>query len=738
MSLLYVEGFETSRDDSDVRVRGWQAGFTKQQVALKPSVTALAGISLVAPLGPGSAATTQTGVSSTDPGYLCTNVTVNQAWLAGGFVMGFGAKFNSNTTQNFGSTILGNPNGICFDGTNYWAIQYNGTAYAIVYSPDLKNWTVSPNQPAMTMTSATTLSYIGNNVIVAIGNATSSTAMVAYYSSSTATPGSITWTAQTLGTTSTAGAPWGVAAATGNATYPHVVIIGANATSVTTGSGIYVGTIGGTMTLVSAATITYLGNHCPIRVIGNNIYVTWYNTNTATNFVVSAVAASGSLNTAGAWTQATCSTGIGIVGDIAYNPTSNQFALATTTGVWTFANSGVAGTPAILSGTLTATQRWATVQAQNIYWSAAQSLLVMWGAQGYISTSPDGYTWTNTNHILPTGTVGTDWRSVIWTGSQYVMCSDQSTGLVATSTDGVNNFACQYVQDGTEAGQATTGYGYPGFITGTQPATTGIVTTVNTGIFLYSASASGGARATNLKQAATVIGTAQNVSTASLFHYYEIVATSVPGTSNSFNLSLYVDGALLSTGGTTAYALGASTSDTTSLITMVLGRTGTFTCYDDMYFLLTNGAGYSGMLGPINIVARRPTSDTSDSWVKSGSAATNSLSTNAPALSSTPNNYVSSQNAGDKDTYTSGDTIPANYAVKAVSLEGHFNRLSTSIPTVNLGLNSGGTEVDTQNFQVTGTTPQFLSKVYENDPNGNIAWTNTSVQNAAMVLNHVV
>lgn len=745
MTLLYMEGFETCRDDSDVRIRGWVAPPTKLQTGYAPSVTPLSGSSLRL-VGNSNASTAAGGVAGVpDIGYYNTGLTVNQAWQAGGFTFGFGGKFNSGTPLNYGSTILGNPNGIVFDGTNYWSIQYNSStsAYSVAYSPNLQTWTISPNQPALTLSQNTTISYMGNNVIAVMGSGTAGSALICYYATTTS-PAAMTWTSQTLGTASIATLPpAGVGIATGNSTYPHVVIIGAyGATSTTSGTGIYVGTLGGTMTLVSAATINYLNNQAPIRIIGGNIYINWYNANNATNYCVTANASSSTLNSASAWTSATYNTGIGKINDFTYNPVSNQYSVATSSGMFSFANTGAAGTPVSPTGTIATTTRWNTAQIQNVFWNTATTSLVGFGASGYIITSPDGYTWTPqaSGHLIPVGVSATDWRSAIWDGTQYVLCSDQVTGIVATTTDGINNYQSMFIREGAETRQSTNNYGYVGIYTGSAPVPqTGLWSCNSSGmIAVVPSTVSAGNRSIAMNNAfnGTPIGTATNLSVSTLFHYFEIVATAIPGTANTFSVQLYVDGALFMQS-TTNVVLGSSTTDSTSLIILSLDRYGIMNGYDDFYFVSNNGLGYSGALGPINIVARRPEVDVSDQWTKVGVDATNSLSVNQAALSSGSSNYVQSQNAGDKDVYRSTDAIPANYNVKAVSVEGHFTKISTSTPTVNLGIISGTTESDTANLAVTSTSPMFTSKIYEKDPNGNISWTVNAAQNTQITINHV-
>jgi hypothetical protein len=183
--------------------------------------------------------------------------------------------------------------------------------------------------------------------------------------------------------------------------------------------------------------------------------------------------------------------------------------------------------------------------------------------------------------------------------------------------------------------------------------------------------------------------------------------------------------------------MASSTTDTTSLLIIVLSRRNDFVGYDDMYFTVQDGTGVVGPLGPVNIITSPPTTDVSDQWVKTGSAASNSLSVNQPAFSSQSANYVSSANAGDKDVYSSANTLPAGYTVKAVQVEAYFTKTSTSSPTANVGIVSGGSESDSANVTASGTSAVYVSQIANLNPNGNAVWNNAAAIAAEIALNHV-
>jgi hypothetical protein len=743
MTLKYMQGFETMRDDSDLRAQGWAPNPSKattKNVALIPSVTSLSGISL-RPMGPFQSPISTTAnwgaAAANDFGYFNTGITVNQAWNAGGVTLGFGAKFNSGSTVSYGSGSTSNPNQTCFDGTRYWAIQYNTTngTYNICYSTNLQTWTLTPSQPSATIGPVSTINYMGGGVIAVIGNPSSSS-ITAYYTSNLGS----TWSSQVFATsggiTSTT---YGTAIGTGNSIYPHIVlgvVYQGSYPSYNIGN-LMVGTLGGTMTAAIALVGVYCTTYMHPRVTNGLVLIGVDNNSGPTTTLYTATASSTSLNQSSAWSTATLTN---VATDIAYNPNSNLWVYTTTSGIYSFPNTGAVGTAVAPTGSVTCTQRYSTVGMTGIYWTGTQMVAV--GQQGHIVTSPDGITWTETSgHILSTGVANTDWRSLLYDGSQYVLFSDSTSGVVATTPDLVTNYVVQYAQESAEViTSISSGVLGSGLISGGAPsATTGQwALTAGSGgpLFLQVGPASAGSRPVALDSYEVGgAGLTGSVSTSSLYHYYELHYVKAAGT-NSFTCSLYVDSNLV---GTSSIVQISTTSDTTSLFVIAFQRNGVFTAFDDIYVTLDDGVANTnqGPLGIVNIVARRPNTDVQDQWTAVGSAGSNSLSADQSALSSQSSNYVQTYVNGNKDIYSSTNTLPANYNVKAVSVEGYFAKGGTSNAAVNLGLESGSVEVDTSNVTLISNTPTYVSNIVENDPNVSAAWTPTTVVASKIVINKV-
>jgi hypothetical protein len=364
--------------------------------------------------------------------------------------------------------------------------------------------------------------------------------------------------------------------------------------------------------------------------------------------------------------------------------------------------------------------------------------MVAVGLQGHIITSPDGLAWTESGgHIIPVGTSGTDWRSAFYDGSQYVLCSDATTGVIATTPDMQTNFQSKYIMDPTETVPGTNyAYYYPGLLCTATAVTSATAFTTGTNMICVGVNAAAsGARVVGISYSSNAYETAtSSVPTSTLTHYYEIVGISSSGTTNGFTLYMYIDGVLVTTG--TAVRQLTGPTDTVYNFVITLGRSSRFTQIDDLYFTLNDGQGLVGPIGVINIVAQRPETDIQAQWVKTGSASSNSGSVNQSALSSQSSNYVSSSNAGDKDIYGTTDVLPQGYTPKAIMTEAFFTKTSTTVPTVSLGTLSGSTEVDGTGVSITGATATYVNQIVERDPNGNAAWTAYGVNSAKFVLNH--
>lgn len=726
MTLKYAQGFETILDDSDIRAQGWIQSPVLRRNTTVPSATTVPGRSLAMMGAAGTAGTAVIGQSGTsDAGFMNLGVTVNQAWTAGGFTFGIAGKFNSGNYAAIGIGAIGSNNGgVTFDGTLYWAIRYTGT-YSVCTSPDLITWTATASQPPIALHSGTTITYMGSGVVAIVGCAfISGGTMSMFYTTNSGS----SWTtiSPDSGASNTL---FGRAFQTGNATYPHGLIL-----SSSNRGQFWVGTLGGTLSSIATGlTMGSTNQVATLRTFSGLLVQGVLNASSLCQ-IFSAQSSSSTLNTAAAWTISTSSANIGTPQDITYISASNLWVIATSTGIWTTPASGSTSAPTFASGTFTATQRYSTGAISSVW--LVGSTLVALGALGAILTSTDGITWASVGTRIISATTGNSWNAALYDGTKYVVFSDSTNGVVATSTDLQTGYVPTYVAENAEnAGSAYVGTGVWGATT--VPTNGGTWTTAGS-LAMFAASASGGNRTVTLGNFAFGNITTTPVAADNNTHYYEITATKDPANTNKFFVSWAVDNVQVFSSGATSYLLGSSASDTTSILVTNLSRTLQWTRFDDMYFTLNDGVANTtqGPLGPINIVALRPSSDAQAQWTKSGTAASNALTVRATALSSATGSVTTSVD-GAKDLYATADTVPANYKVRAAYVEGYFARTSTTNPTVSVGIQSGSSETDSATTSIPSANYTYLSQIVERDPNGNVSWTPTSIQSAKIAITKV-
>lgn len=753
MTLVYTDGFETCANDSDFRARGWVGTTGTIRASFVPSFTNMSGTSLsYAANSASTAGLPGSSASIPDVGYFNTGVTVHNAWVNGGFSFGFAVETNPAATINVAGGGVINQQ-LCYDGTNYWTIGYNSSTkvYSVMYSSDLIKWTVSPTQPA-TLGAYATIYFLGDkicvgaNVSVAVNTANSglTAPMPQYYT----TNNGASWTQYPKYPSVVLPAPgqyysspsyysyvenyYECAAGfnnTGNTTFPDVIfyqyafISGNGGSYSTTYGGVLVGDVtnGSSVTQLAFSSVNY-STPCNIRNIGGNIFLGsgtvlhWCPANSTT------------MNTAAAWTSITMPTN---TIDINYFATSNVWVIATTAGTYYTNNTGQPGTPVPPAANATWLKPPSSAGVSFNRVEIVNNTLVATGLSQLVYTSPDGVNWTSTQSTINSG----GWYNSVFVNNQLVLVSDTTNGIVATTPDGVTNWNTTY--NATSLEGLVTGYnGCIGVYNGTAPTAAGTFTANANYIGVKSSAISSGNRTFSLAyNNASASATTFVVANSPNYHYIEL--TAIPGTApNTFTLELSVDSNMVSSV-ITPIQFGTGQADTGSLLILSLGRDGTFIGLDDLYFTINDGNGVSGPLGPVNLVARRPTVDTSDMWQTNSGVGTNSHSVNQKALSSNANNFITSQNTGDKDVYKSTDAIPTGFKPIAVVAEAYVSRVSTTQPTVNIGVISNGVESDSPNLLVTSTGNTYISQVYQEDPNGNKPWSNASVTNLGFTLNHV-
>lgn len=741
MSVLYVEGFETSADQPDVVGRGLLSATSPVTVAgigvlPAPSRTGVAGTGLMlrGPYGTSTALPNSSGGVS-DFGMLPINQSVYSLYQAGGFALGVNASFNS---LNVLQIAPGCTQQIVYDGaTNYWAVAYNGSAYVVCYSPDLKNWTVTATAPAnMSVSSLIGVSGSGASATITVGPGLTG-ANSGYYSTNLGA----TWTAFGLAGNQSSFYP--AVFPTPNSSTPFISCgwIQSTGYRVFTYASAAAAPVENTTTLVSGFTIAgvsinYLSS--AVKNIGgytlligrtnaSGAYYPTASNATAIGFALT----SSSLTTPANWTVSAYAQWIA---DFAYQ--NGSFYGAGYGGIYQYN---------IANGT------WAQVLStgtSSVYAIAGNgTLMVAVGqdpinpTQGAIWTSTNGTTWTKANRFIMSSVAVSStntFANVIWDGAKFILTGAFNNSFIATSVDGLA-WNVVYVPEYTEA-TGTACASFLGVFSGQQSASNGIFTPWGTaagntcGVGIVAAAAASNlrtvtaatvtagafaasAQTASLQALSSAVGLTQP---STLCHYYELIFTAVPGTVNAFNVSWAIDNALVGTLG--QYQMAAPT-DTTGLAQLFfnLPRTGNFTQLDDIYLTNFTGPYHYTRLGIQRVYPMGPNSDVTDNFTTTISGATNSKTVNTTLSNS--EGYVSSSATTAQDIYGSTNSVPSTgTTVNAVQVEGFMTALNGTPSGGAVGLQSNGVQKIGPVIS-TGVAPSRAILLQETDPNTNVPWT---------------
>jgi hypothetical protein len=701
-----------------------------------PSRTGAAGTGLMlrGPYGT-SAALPNSAAGVSDFGMLPLNQSIYSLWQAGGFALGVNASFNSLNTFQIAPNCAQQ---LVYDGsTYYWAVAYTGSAYVVVYSSDLKNWTATAAVPP-NMASSTLISVSGSGATATITVGPGLTgANSGYFSSNLGA----TWTAFGLAGTQSSFYP--AVFATPNASTPFISCgwIASTGYRIYTYASAGATPVENTTTIVSTTTIAgvainYLssgvknvGNYTVLMGRTNPSGQYYPGTGCATAFAFALT--SSALTTASNWTLTAYAQyisdvayynsafyGVGYGGIYQYNIASNTWTQVLSIGASAVYSIASNGTTLVAVG---------------------QDPVNTW--EGAIWTSTNGTTWTKTNRFLlnaPVVANGNQIGNVIWDSSRFIITGALNNNFIATSLDGLA-WNVVYATEYAEA-TGTACASFLGVFSGTQNPANGIFTPW--GVAAGNVSGVGvvaAAVATNLRTvtAATVtagafaattqtssvqaLGAAAGLTPPStLSHYYEFIFTAIPNTVNLFNVSWAIDNTLIGPVG--QYQMAATTDTVgTAQLFFNLPRTGNFTQIDDIYLTNFTGPYHNNRLGVQRIYPLAPNSDVTDNFTTSIGGATNNKTVNSSLSNS--EGYVSSSAATAQDIYGTTNSVPTTgVVVNAVQIEGFMTATSLSAGVGAVGLQSNGVQKLGTSI-ATSAAPARAQLVQETDPNTNVPWT---------------
>jgi hypothetical protein len=760
MTCLFMEGFEAVVDNLDMAARGWRLGelpaYSNQNVMTVPSRTGNPGRGLML-RGPyySTSLTYLPFSGDLDFGMLDVSIlpggkSIYSLWQAGGFAVGYNATFNK------GTEIQVAPNQsqqIQWDGVQYyWAIMVVGAGYVLGYSPDLINWTQCQASPAMGLNAILSVTNIGGVVTLLVSWHNSVTAYTSYYS----TNNGVTWNPLTAAGVNTRGTSF-----TGNAAVPAIGMTSVSGTgfrlsyysaplSATAPTTLSAAPVLAPATNYANAFTKLVGSvFCAVSVVPSS---SAYQPQTGTSYIATCLNTVDMTNAANWLVGPTCA--LGEFNDITFF--NNQWFACGYGGISVAPQSG---TPSAILGPAS-TSAWSTVLATAgvAVWSLATNGTVLLAVGqdpvntniGAIWTSPDGVTWTKQNRFMFASTVaqnGNNWCSALWDGSRFIITGGMNNNVIAVSTDGVAWTGLYYPDYPETAGTACasplgifSGIVQPGQFVGSG----GNAGAGNFSAWTTSASftsgwgfqggvLSGSVRPVQVTQVqggsttVTVNGVATyNVSVAnSLSHYYEIIATAVPATTNQFTIQFAIDGVVQPY--TSAALYFASSTDTTGTAHLLLNlpRTGNWTVIDDIYVTSFAGPNNVGQLGQVTVLPITAAGDVGTDGFTRASGASNAAAVATPLSNSEIT--VSAAAVGAKDTYSTSSSLPVGYRVRAVQAEAYFSKFGASGANASVGIVSGATELDSTAVAALTATPAYATVLSETDPNTGVAWTAAGV-----------
>lgn len=239
--------------------------------------------------------------------------------------------------------------------------------------------------------------------------------------------------------------------------------------------------------------------------------------------------------------------------------------------------------------------------------------------------------------------------------------------------------------------------------------------TIHTGLYLNANNAIVAFRATN----ATVLGTsANNVVPASGFCYIE-VKVFVHDTTGTVDVKVNGASVLSLTGqdtrnGGNAYMTGFR----------IRGMANTCKV-DDLYVCDTAGSTNNDFLGDIRVDCLFPDGDGNYSQFTPSTGGSHYVLVDE----STPNttDYNDGVTVGDRDSYTFGNlSALASQTVYAVQVCMAINKDDAGSKSASSFVRSGGTNGDGASVAL-GTSQVIVPQIYEQNPNGSVAWTESTV-----------
>lgn len=748
MSIPFAQGFENAVTVSDLAALGLFSNTNNSaNNRLGSTVSALStgratsGRSCVYPntltiaAYPGAA-------SSGDPGYMQLPKTVNQLWTAGGFVVGFGGKFNrwsglaalsAGSLERVGAGTPGQiaqmVNGILYTNRVTPITTANTLSY-VKWNTATDKWDSVGSITPSVLTPATAHTFVMGTGEVGFANIGSTGTAVAGWVSYTTDNGSTTTAWQIGGTTIQYGGK------TSGRTTDYYLFSNSSATTTPT---LYTSpTLGGAVSsiiLPASVNSTYITNIINITGgpdAGKTVLTSfnaggyWYTPTTTA-----------AANTSAAWSFANTTP---IIYEVYWSASASLYVWQTASGTYT---------STALGGALTSTQT-ALPFSQTVVFGGLRYGVWSQGRQTIHVSFDDGRTWTQAWSAANPGISNLFFTGIVTDGT-YLYAMMDALGM-CRSSDGFSwsfVYACEWTEAATNNVYSPIGVM---FTTQSSTTTHALNTSATTPAFgmVFNASSSGATTRSGQLRGPTLNSAAANlatftascpVSASGTWHYYEFEFTPT-ATGNTFTVRFWIDGTLTYDSGTTGYLCASSTSDTTTYPFFNTGRNAAVTGFDDILLIVKDGVGTSAPIGGASILPRRVTADVGvPAWTRnpanlgSNAAAVNSggLSTaNAVnGASAVVARRVSTDTDGARDEYSSTSAVAAQGLVLGVMTEAFYTKTSGTQAVVNQGLSYGGVDALTTQT-ITTSTATYTQTINEKAPGG-AAWSTAAADGCTFV-----
>lgn len=746
MSIAYAQGFENAVTPSDLVSMGLIANTgnaannrTGQTVNAISTGRANTGRSYVYPNGL-SIAAYPGAASSGDPGYIQMPKTINQLWTAGGFVMGWGGKFNRWSGQavtTAGAQEIIGPGqytaravGTALFSSRVKPITATNNVFMQKWNPVTYTW---DNIPGLAAGGAGTAAFarvypLGSGEVGLLNfSATGSySAGIVQYSINNTTFSS--WTVASGANLSMAGK------SSGRATDYYIF---GNATATTTPTIYVSATIGGavtSVTLPAAASNSILntliipgGPATGVCVLASGGTGYWY--------------APGSTNALNVSTSWQVSTAPAAIYDMFWSAADSYYIVQTAGGTYSLPSMG---------GTFTALQTTQVV-TQVVAFNGLRFGINTNGSgsagngQAILVSNDNGKSWSVAWNALSATSNGFMFSNLMTDGT-YLYATLTGNGMVR-SADG---FTWEFVWGAENTENTTSNMFSPvGLLCSVAPnPTTFQIAPTNLFGITWSASSNGSViRSGQIKgpliNSATIVSfnTTCPVSDQGAWHFYELEFTPT-ATGNTFTARFWIDGTLVYDFGTTGYLLAPNATDTTTYPFFNIGRSGSMTGFDDFLLIVKDGVGTSGPIGGASILPRRLNGDVgTPGWTRNpANLGTNAAAINAGGISTSNAlngagavvpRRVSTDTDGARDEYSSTDAVAAQGRVLGVMTEAFYTKVSGTQATINQGVRSGGTDaLTTQTITTTGAT--YKQTINETAPGGG-AWSTSGADGCDFV-----